>query len=156
MLFRSEPNKSTTNSADAELLNMIDRTMLNKSYKMGVFLCFIKSGDLVQELRLAELASFFKVLYRRDPFLRDFSEKSNVDFCDWPLSKIERFIVRNPLNHLVDRVDGIFYLKDRLFGIVDQYYSELDPMTSAKEVEARVYERLQRYFMTRYNYNGPF
>ena len=129
---------------------------MTKSYKMGVLLCFLKSGDLVQELSLDELAEFFKVLYRRDPFSRDIREKSNKNFCDWSLSRIEKFIVRNPLNHLVDSSDGVFYLQDRRFGIADEYFSELDPGTRATEVEVRIYERLQEYFMVKYNYNGPF
>ena len=143
-------------NADAQLLKTIDSTRMTKSYKMGVLLCFIKSGDLVKELGLDELARFFRVLYRRDPFYRDLSEKSNEDLCDWPLSKIEKFMVRNPLNHLLDSPDGVFYLQARRFGIVDEYYSELDPGTRATEVEVRIYERLQKYFMAQYNYNGPF
>lgn len=144
------------NNADAQLFKNIDSTRMTKSYKMGVLLCFLKSGDLVQELSLDELAEFFKVLYRRDPFSRDIREKSNKNFCDWSLSRIEKFIVRNPLNHLVDSSDGVFYLQDRRFGIADEYFSELDPGTRATEVEVRIYERLQEYFMVKYNYNGPF
>lgn len=156
MNVKSKPNRSTTNSVDAKLLKTIDRTTLNKSYKMGVFLCFIKSGDLVQELSLDELAEFFRVLYRRDPFFRDLSGQNNEKLCDWSLSRIEQFIVRNPLTHLVDSSGGVFYLKDRRFGIVDKYYSELDPETRMGEVDTRVYKRLQKYFMTRYSYEGPF
>ena len=135
------------NNADAQLLKTINSTRMTKSYKMGVLLCFIKSGDLVKELGLDELAELIKVLYRRDPFSRDIREKSNKNFCDWSLSRIEKFIVRNPLNHLVDSSDGVFYLQDRRFGIADEYFSELDPGTRATEVEVRIYERLQEYFM---------
>ena len=52
------------NNADAQLFKNIDSTRMTKSYKMGVLLCFLKSGDLVQELSLDELAEFFKEIGR--------------------------------------------------------------------------------------------
>ncbi len=137
------------NEITSTLPAAIGHTRMQKSYKMGVFLCMLKDGDLAQEVTVAELARYFRVLYRREPYSRDLSEPSNQDLCERPLSRIEQFIVRNPLNHLVESSGGVFYLENGQFGIVQKYYAELDPKTRAQDVEERVYERLEKYFRKR-------
>jgi hypothetical protein len=140
--------------AVSPILDTIQHTRMQKSYKMAVFLCLVKDGDLVVEIGVNEIARYFRVLYQRQPYSFDLSEPSNMDLCEWPLSRIELFIVRNPLNHLVESSDGLFYLKNGRFGIIQRYYVELDPKTRAQEVEERVYDRLERYFLRHYGYSG--
>jgi len=136
------------------LLDEINHTRMQKSYKMAVLLCMLKDGDLAQELAVSEIARFFRILYRREPFSLDLNDPSNKDLCEWSLSRIEQFVIRNPLNHLVETSGGVFYLLGDRFGIAEKHYRQLDPALRFSEVEERVYERLEKYFMIRYGYHG--
>jgi len=80
------------------LLDEINHTRMQKSYKMAVLLCMLNDGDLAQELAVSEIARFFRILYRREPYALDLNDPSNKDLCELPLRIIEEEFMKRMLD----------------------------------------------------------
>lgn len=92
----------------SDLIDTINKTRMQESYKMGLMLSFVKDNYIKRRLSLEELARDFRKTYAQEPYSLDLVEPGNRDMQYWSLKRVISFIRKNPIEHL----DAPFFLKD--------------------------------------------
>lgn len=138
------------------IFRVIDSTRMTKSYKMVLLLSLLREGDLVQEVPLQHVLRIFRKTYAQYPFSLDIADSYNKDLCRWTDAKLRGFIIRNPITHIIDTPERVFFWEDEVFGIDPYFYVKLDAETRAIDFKCHILRRLEYYFWTKYQYKGLF
>ncbi len=124
-----------------DLIETINKTRMQKSYKMGLLLSFVKGNSIKRRVSLDELARDFQKTYTQEPFLQDLTELSNKDMQNWSLKKMISFIKKNPIAHL----EPPFFLYEGFFELrlEDCYFEDAD---YAHRMRTIIRNRVAEYF----------
>lgn len=127
------------------LIDTINKTRMQKSYKMGLLLSFVKGNTIARKLSLEELARDFRKTYAQEPYSFDLSDPSNKDLQNWSLERLINFIKKNPIEHL----EAPFFLIDGFFELrLEHKY--LGQPEYAHKMRVAIESRLDEYFEARY------
>ncbi len=129
-----------------DLIETINKTRMQKSYKMGLLLSFVKENSIKRRVSLEELARDFRKTYAKEPYSLDLTDPSNKDLQNWSLEKLIKFLKRNPIKHL----ESPFFLKDGYYELrlEDRYFKD---SLYADEMRIEIMKRLEKYFIIRYS-----
>ncbi len=124
-----------------DLIEIINKTRMQKSYKMGLLLSFVKENSIKRRVSLEELATDFQEIYSIKPFSKDLTEPSNEDMWSWSLKRMIGFIKKNPIAHL----EAPFFLCDDYFELrlEDCCFDNAD---YAHKMRIAILSRVEEYF----------
>ncbi|MCB5234691.1 MAG: hypothetical protein LHW60_05560 [Candidatus Cloacimonetes bacterium] len=128
----------------SDLIDIINKTRMQKSYKMGLMLSFVKDNNIKRRLSLEELARDFRKTYAQEPYSLDLTEPGNRDMQHWGLKRVISFIKKNPIKHL----EAPFFLKDGHFELrlEDMCFEDSQ---YAHKMRIAIVSRVEEYFKIR-------
>ena len=136
-------------------LQLIEKTKMTKSYKMGIFLIiFDKAKPLKQSYSLRELALEFKNIYNYKPFIYDFNGKKFINLKNWNIENYENLILSNPIYYLTEnnKNSDFFTFSNDLFILNKNLYYQLKNNNFIiDEIINRIHYRNICYFKQKYN-----
>lgn len=78
------------------------------------------------------------------------AETTNKDLCRWTDARLRGFIIRNPIMHILDTPERVFFWEDEVFGIDSYCFTKLDAETRAVDFKCNILRRLEYYFWMKY------
>lgn len=146
----TEEERSWLGTPAEEFLIDVERTSMNKAYKMPTIGSLLSGGDISKRVSLETIGRNLMDFYANTPLhQKDLRDKSNREWRSWDAGKFADLARRNPVHFLskgrffhYDKTKEVFYLDDSL----DQYLSP----ALAEHVRDILDFRTASYFKKRY------
>ncbi len=132
-----------------KFLQLLEKTKMTKSYKMGLFLVLFNGNkEFKQAYSLDEIAVDFKELYKILPFQSDFQGKKFTNLKEWKIEDYKNLILSNPIHYLINNKNSDFFVfKNNYFIFTDTLYAQLKNNSFLlEEIISRINYRNLYYF----------
>lgn len=158
------------NSFCREFLNMIENTVMSKSYKMPFLLSFYNGGDLKESIDNDDLYNNFRDFYSKEEHAIDmYADKNTKEFKKWSKEEYIDIAKKNPVKYMIKseskffKLDGekivvkglekfsnnkffIENIKDAINFRIKQYYSIKDNDTMDKNIDC-IFCNIEEYVL---------
>jgi superfamily II DNA or RNA helicase len=110
----SQEEIALKDSFAADFTEMVEKTLMSRTYKMPVLLAFYNDGNLKMEINDEDLFESFKKFYSQSSNAVDMLKHSSTkDFKEWGKDKYINLAKRNPVHFLVQTEGNFFHINEK-------------------------------------------
>jgi superfamily II DNA or RNA helicase len=152
---RATPNelKIWKDDTAREFFIFLEKTLMNKSYKIPTLLSFIEGNQVMEEVSSMTIGEHFSEFYSNKLHGKDLNNKKHKNWAAWEVKDFEKLAVENPVKFL-SKSSGQFFDYDgdkKIFYLNKKVYEMLK---GNKEIIEKIKERLEyrktSYFKRKY------
>jgi hypothetical protein len=146
---------SWNGSAAGEFLRELEKTAMTKSYKMPTIGAFLKNGEIISEIGVADIIQSWRKYYEEPVRAKDMERDVNSRaWKNWDNERLYRLVEQNPIHFLSQR--SRFFEYDQInkrFRISEDVKPYLTPALAGHVSDILAW-RSESYFAKRYRIKG--